>query len=295
MTALIIWGVMLKISSFLYILVGIYILFGVSYTYADSANVMPSGDFMTTGAWTYNPVSPANYYSHVSDTPGPDDKAYIYETANGGGYRYFTFTPPSVPAAAINIVVTINWRVGDNNGACNIMPTLMVGGSLYDGASVDPTTSFVTQTPAQWALNPKTSAAWTVADVTGSGANSINAFGLNTTDANPDVACSWEYMSVSWDIATATATPEPASTPTETQTETPTSTATPTATPTETPTDTDTPTPTDTDTPTPTPTPTDTEVIPPTATPTQAAESATPTATQTATPRMWRSIFMNGD
>jgi hypothetical protein len=83
------------------------------------------------------------------------------------------------------------------NTIANTRAALKVGGTLYgttDGGA-DPTASWADRSYA-FTANPATGVAWTVAEV-----NGIQAFGINSTDSNPNIQISQCYAVVNYTAA----------------------------------------------------------------------------------------------
>jgi hypothetical protein len=85
------------------------------------------------------------------------------------------------------------------NTTSNTSAALKVGGTLYGitDTGADPTTSWAERSYA-FTNNPATGAAWTVADVNGTGANPLQAFGINSSDSNPNISISQCYAVVNY-------------------------------------------------------------------------------------------------
>ncbi len=169
----------------------------VSVPLAVSASTdtrVPTSDESNTGGFTTSPL-----WSKVDETT-PNDSDYIVGVNNGGGHCTFGFSTFSVPGGSGISSVTVFYRAQDAaKGANNIRASLKVGGTYYDttATSNNPGSSFTTYSYA-FATNPKTGIAWTVDDVNGIGANPLQAFGVASTDFNPDIQVSMVYMVVNY-------------------------------------------------------------------------------------------------
>jgi len=213
---------------------------------ADTQIRRPTSDYSITGSWGYFPGSPANYYSHVSETTR-DDYAYIYNNGATGG-AVFGFDAFSIPANAINITLKIYFTAAlQTSGTATMGVVVRVNSTDYPIAAslINPTTSFVDYSYTI-TNNPDTSSSWTVNDINGSGSNPLQDFGVYSNDDSPIPACSWCYAEVNYDLPLTT----PTSTYTYTNTPSPTPTSTSTYTNTTYPTLTNTPNFTATNTPT---------------------------------------------
>ncbi len=159
---------------------------------------VPTADGGVGGRWDTAPR-----WDDVDETT-PNDSDYMtgVSTTGGSAYCLFTFSPFSVPAGSTITNLTIYFRArdwGGGNPRNNIRSSLRVGGTYYHTVStrVDPGSSFTTYSYA-YTNNPATSAAWTVADINGTGANPLQQFGVYSTDLNPDIRVSMVYAQVNY-------------------------------------------------------------------------------------------------
>jgi hypothetical protein len=181
---------------------------------ATNQQRIPTGDPPFGGArgtWTTTPSSPSTRYDKVDETPPANDADYITGVSTGyGGYGYclFTFSPFSVPAGATITDLTIYYRAMDvppppTNRNNNIRAAIYLGGfTVYytTDPGFDPGSSFTTYSYA-YTTNPATGAAWTVDQINGVGANSLQRFGVASNDLNPDVDVSMVYAQVNYTSA----------------------------------------------------------------------------------------------
>ena len=138
-------------------------------------------------------------YSFVDETPA-DDKDSI--TGSAAGYALFTFPVFTVPVGQTITDVTIYYRAQDYNytttPANELRPALRIGGTNYNyDNNINPTDSFNTYSYS-FTTNPRTTAAWTVDDVKGIGANALQQFGVYAYDASPAVQMSMVYVEVNY-------------------------------------------------------------------------------------------------
>ncbi len=143
----------------------------------------PTSDEAINGAWS---GSAGTRYTLVDDYPDttPND-ILTSPTATGGCQITFGFTAFTIPAGSTSISVQVMYRDDEaSTGNNNCGGRLKVGGNYYNASTHNPSTT-ATDRSDDWAINPATSAAWTVDQVNGSGANALQAFGINSSDASP--------------------------------------------------------------------------------------------------------------
>lgn len=157
----------------------------------------PTSDYAKSGTWS--PTS--NIYATVDDAPplssaGDSDYAVHGTTA---GYISFGFTKFTVPAGATINRVSVYTRLRKNAYwlASAATARLVVGGTAYAGSAM--TLPIVAANYRyDWTTNPKTSSAWTVDQVNGTGTNTLQYFGLTSSDANPTINLYQTYIEVDY-------------------------------------------------------------------------------------------------
>lgn len=161
-----------------------------------TATRAPTSDESVTGAWT---GSVGLRYTLVDDYPDtvPSD-VLDSPTATGGAQITFGFSAFSIPAGSTGISVQVQYYDRDvTSGNNNAGARLKVGGSYFNSATHNPTTTLTAQSN-NFATNPKTTVAWTVDDINGVGANALQAFGFNSTDASPALRFSSVRLQVTY-------------------------------------------------------------------------------------------------
>jgi hypothetical protein len=170
----------------------------------------PTGDYSSSGTWTVSPANPTTKWDKVDEDPHDSDSTYLTLGTTSGtptGYALFSFSPAfSVPAGATNIDLTIGYVARDDpsgSSGNNLSAAIRAGGTDYltTDAGANPGNSYALRTYS-FATNPKTSSAWTVDDINGTGSNPIQAFGVNSSDANRPIRITQVYAQVSYTITT---------------------------------------------------------------------------------------------
>ncbi len=148
----------------------------------------PTGDISAAGTWAVYPASPTTKWDKVDETPHDTDTTYLTH-GNTAGSALFSFSAFSIPTGSriTNLTVTVMAR-DVTSGTNKVQPAIRVNGTNYL------TTSTSTEVPVNaaygaisyaYTTNPNTTAAWTVADINGTGAAPLQGFGTNSADANP--------------------------------------------------------------------------------------------------------------
>lgn len=151
----------------------------------------PISDESNTGAFTTSPL-----FSKVNDS---NDATLIVGVNNTGGHATFGFSAFTVPSNAAVSKLSIHYRARSTttSSAATRGSSIKVGGTYY-GLGDTTTNADPGGTPAissasigdytyDYTINPQTGAAWTVADINGTGSNPLQAFGVCGNDFNPDV------------------------------------------------------------------------------------------------------------
>lgn len=155
----------------------------------------PTSDEAATGTLSGSAGSRWTLLDDHPDTTGADVLTFGTTTAQiTFGYSAFT-----VPAGSTSISVQVLYYDGEaSTGANNCGGRLKVGASYFNAATHNPAGTTYTSRSDNWATNPATSAAWTVDQVNGVGANALAAFGIGSTDSSPTFRVSSVQLQVTY-------------------------------------------------------------------------------------------------
>lgn len=165
----------------------------------------PTSDDAVSGTWT---GSAGSRYTVVDDYP--DSGGADSLTCSAAGALTHGFSAFSVPTGATSISVQVLYydqKSGSPSSA--IQARLKVGGNYYagPGGTHNPSNGTWVARSDNWTTNPKTTAAWTVAQVNGTdGTNDLQAFGVDVTDASPNVLVSSVQLQVTFTAPVITKT-----------------------------------------------------------------------------------------
>lgn len=157
----------------------------------------PTGDEAVSGTWT---GTAGSRYTLVDDYPDAAGTDRLVHGTTAGNLT-FTFAAFSVPSdATVTSVAILYYDDRNGNQQSNIGGRLKVGGTYYDIATHAPTNGTLVQRTDTWTTNPRTSAAWTPAQVNGTdGSNDLQAFGWRSTDASPTIDLTSIRLDVTYD------------------------------------------------------------------------------------------------
>lgn len=164
-----------------------------------TATRAPTSDEAVSGTWN---GSAGTRYTVVDDYPDTTPTDTLLHGTTTAGNLTFGFSAFSIPAGATNISVQVMYYDQKTaSQACTSAGRLKVGGTYYNATTHNPAQSY-TQRTDDWTTNPKTSAAWTVAQVNGTdGTNALQAFGFFSNDANPSINYSSVQIQVTYTVA----------------------------------------------------------------------------------------------
>lgn len=149
----------------------------------------PSSDLVSVGTWS---GTAGQRWQLVDDYPSQDAADRLNHGTTAGHIK-FGFAPFAVPVGSTGISVQLLYYDYKSGGG-----QAQAGGALRLGST--PTDhNAATHNPGNgianialrtdnFPTNPKSGAAWTVADINGSGTNFLVGFGWRATDANPVVS-----------------------------------------------------------------------------------------------------------
>lgn len=139
---------------------------------------VPTSDVSSSGTWNHA----TNKYTYVDEgvDANDGDTTTLTQTVGGSGTIYLGFSAFTIPAGST--ITQLQYRsvfkiLSDLDPSKTATQRITVGGTGYNGTVHTLTTTWTTYT-STWATNPKTSAAWTVDDINGSGANPLQNFGF---------------------------------------------------------------------------------------------------------------------
>jgi hypothetical protein len=150
----------------------------------------PTGDEAVSGTWTGSAGTRYTVVDDYPDTGGTDELTHGTATAGNLTFTFSAFTLPTIATAITVLVDYYDYKTASQT--CNIAARLKVNGTYYASSTHNPANGSAnrTQRTDTFATNPNTGAAWTVADVNGSGSNPLQAFGWVSSDANPSIVLS---------------------------------------------------------------------------------------------------------
>lgn len=161
----------------------------------------PTSDEAVSGTWTGTPGSRWTVVDDHPDSTGVDELTHGTTTAGNLTFGFSAFTIPA--GAVISSVVVVYYDYKNGSQSCNIGARLKVGGSYYLSGTHNPSNGSGNRTLRSdtFATNPATSTAWTVAEVNGTDpTNPLQAFGWNSSDANPSITLASIQIQVNYTV-----------------------------------------------------------------------------------------------
>lgn len=145
----------------------------------------PTSDFATGGTVAYS--SGTTGWNLVNDYPETADPltSYVRFGTTANSFIAFNFTAFSLPTGSTILSVSVQYTDEKPSGVANSAAArLRVNGTYYDATAHSVGLATATREDV-WTTNPNTAAAWTVADVNGTGANPLQNFGVIGPDSTP--------------------------------------------------------------------------------------------------------------
>jgi hypothetical protein len=176
---------------------------GVSSGVSETQKRFPGGDVSSSGPWVVYPSSPNTKYDKVNESAYDGDSTYLTLGATSGmppGHALFSFSNFLVPSNATISSLTVGYYARDElTGSNNLRVAIRVGGTDYltTDTGANPGTGYVLRT-YNFTLNPKTGFLWTIDEINGAGSDHLEAFGINSSDANPPIRITQIYSQVNY-------------------------------------------------------------------------------------------------
>jgi hypothetical protein len=162
----------------------------------------PTSDVAFSGTWT---GTPGSRYTLVDDWPDSGNPIADGLThGNTAGQGLFGFTPFTIPSDAHSIVLTIHYYDFKNGSqAANLRARIRCNdttGRDGPGGTHNPGNgnANIAARSDNYGTNPKTGVSWTPDEINGIGTNALTAFGVVSTDANPNIVLSSIYAQVDY-------------------------------------------------------------------------------------------------
>lgn len=159
---------------------------------------LPNVDISATWDVIY-PTTPTDHYDKVDDPIGFNDGDSTYiQTGTANEDDIFGFSAFTIPSNSTGISVTVHVIAKRAaRGTNNITPRLRVNANNYSGTGCTAGPSYG-DCSYTWTTNPNTSAAWTVADINGTGGAPLQGLGMRSTDITPNPRVTQVYIEVTY-------------------------------------------------------------------------------------------------
>ncbi|MEK7353809.1 MAG: hypothetical protein AABZ77_04810 [Chloroflexota bacterium] len=163
-----------------------YDAWSTNNTLVTTANKSPTANANITANWTF--TGGTSFWGVIADSA---NTSFMTGVTNTGGEATFNFTAFTVPAGSTNITLNVVFlfRSATTGNANRGYATVRVGNNYTDAPARTPNTSSgaILVQKETWTTNPNTGANWSVDQINGVGTNALIAFGVGSTDFNPDV------------------------------------------------------------------------------------------------------------
>jgi hypothetical protein len=160
-------------------ILAILLIFISSSAWAATQTALPSGDGVVTGSgWSVFPSSPTTKFDKMDDpVVSPDGDSSYIQNSNNAVSALFTYSAFTVPAGSTITDVTVHYNAEYTGATPHTASAIYVNSVEYNGSLITPSATYADYSDT-WSTNPSTSAAWTVADVNGTGAHPLTQFGV---------------------------------------------------------------------------------------------------------------------
>ncbi len=173
---------------------------------------LPTSKINLNSSWTPTGCNNSMAYQCVDDPIGSPNNGtdYIRDNNSSGREATFGFPAFTVPAgSAIAYVRVTAVEIANSGSNTTIQAALRVGSGGQNGSLYTATAQTLSQTWAtyftDWTTNPQTGAAWTVADVNGTGSNPLRGMGVYS--GSGDESVTQVYVTVAYVVPPDTTVP----------------------------------------------------------------------------------------
>lgn len=159
----------------------------------------PTSDVSVVGTWTGSAGTRYTVIDDYPDTTGADELT----VGTVAGHLVCGFSALSIPAGSTIVSVAVNYYDYKNGSQASAAAgALRVNGTIYNATTHNPANGSAsrTQRTDTWTTNPATGAAWTVADVNGTGSSPLQAFGFFSNDASPTITFSSVRLTIDYAV-----------------------------------------------------------------------------------------------
>ena len=168
-----------------------------SFTAFTTHDRLPTSNLSIAGAWSFTGCTSGTAYQCVDDSIGsPNNGADYLQTDRSGKEATFGFLPFTVPSGATIQYVRVSHVTIRNSSSADIKAALRVGGTLYPQPTAQTLNGSWTMYSYDWTTNPRIGAAWTVADVNGTGTNPLQ--GMGVVSGSGDESVTQVYVTVGY-------------------------------------------------------------------------------------------------
>jgi hypothetical protein len=197
---------------------------GTNWTSSKSASTLRTSDGNPTDieggttdtwgrAWTLSELSSSNFRVRVTCNSSSGSRDFYLDwipvriTYTSTPYQLFSAPQFAVPSGATVSNLTVYVRAKEmTSGSNDIRPGIKVNGTLYNttASGNDPGSSFSTFSYS-YSTNPATGAAWTIADINGTGTRPLQQFGVYSGGTGADIRVSMVYAAATYTLPVSSA------------------------------------------------------------------------------------------